>query len=70
MGESGFVLNELLLDIRKIKSRKPPEGTQPLLEAPHWHLLQTPSHNSLQKIKGYVVRLIEKCWKKVIRKYC
>jgi hypothetical protein len=57
-GESGFVLNLLPLDLRKIKSRKPPEGTQTPPEASHWHLLVTPSHDLLQKIKGYVVRSI------------
>jgi hypothetical protein len=50
MGESGFVLNLPLLDIRKIKSRKPPEGTQTPLEAhigTFWKLLlMTPSRRS------------------------
>jgi len=35
----------------------------------HGHPLISPSHNFLQKVRGQVVRLIEKCGKQLTKRY-
>jgi hypothetical protein len=47
-----------------------PEGLQREkiipLEASYKHPLATHSHNFLQNVRGYAVRLIGNCWKKLL----
>jgi len=41
------------------KDKEPPKGHNTLLKASYWHLLEIPFHTTLQKVRGYVVRLTE-----------
>jgi hypothetical protein len=46
-------------DTLLLEGIRSPQGGKNLSEASYRHLLETPFHNFLQKVKGYVVRLTE-----------